>query len=114
MKLSNQIFLQFLLSLLADVDVDVNVLLQHWLALSKHHHRTHGEIFKLIFPQESLRAEYKEDSDAPDDGDEGGLQVAGIPAVEGVTDQVGSGRALGKHSGVEGGVHNIVPEMVNI
>ena len=101
MKLSNQIFLQFLLSLLADVDIDVTVLFEHWLALGEHHHGTHREVFKLVLAQESLGTEDEEDPDTSHYGSQRRPEIAGVPTVESVADQVRPGVALYKHSGVE-------------
>ena len=101
MKLSYQIFLQLLLPLLANVDVDITVLLQHGLALGEHHHGADGEVFKLVLAEESLGPEDEEDPESPDDWSQRRLQVPGVTAVKSVTDEVGSGRALSKHSGIE-------------
>merc|ERR1719219_857566 len=109
-KLRYKIFLQFLLSLLADIDVDVTVLFEHWLTLGEHHHGTHRKVFKLILPQQTLGSQDEEDPDASDYGSQRRPETAGVSSVESVAHQVGPGRALHKHSGVEGGVHHIVPD----
>ena len=101
MELRYQIFLQFLLSLLADVDIDVTILFEHWLALGEHHHGTHREVFKLVLAQQSLGSQYEEDPDTPHYGRQRRLQTAGVATVESVADQVWPGLALYKHSGVE-------------
>ena len=101
MELRYQIFLQFLLSLLADVDIDVTILFEHWLALGEHHHGTDREVFKLVLAQQSLGSQYEEDPDTPHYGRQRRLETAGVATVESVAHQVWPGLALYKHSGVE-------------
>ena len=101
MELGYQIFLQFLLSLFADVDVDVTVLLEHWLALGEDHHGTDREVFKLVLAQQPPGPEDEEDPDTSHYRSQRRLEIAGVSAVESVADQVRPGGALHEHSGVE-------------